>query len=1053
MAGELVPIPIQDGIDQGVAIALGQPRVWRLERARLIQPGEVVASPGYANDLPLLMNSATQHLVAVGYSPVAGNWAVIAGNNATNWNAGLQRRDPIHGWRAFNEYVSPAQAPRRHTILTNALFNVAPQLIPTTDPALVLVISNNNWLSYFKNGKIVKQMAFGGTGDRAAAYTAGYCFVGALGGVYSYNTSFDSFTTQIAPGSVATLSVWSDPNFGLAGSGIQYCAVVLVTGAIVVYKWDGVSAFSTLGTIPATDIPAISPVGALPGLISCCFVNNLLIRFAGSGPAGVGSQISLYVQEYGLPGLVKQLTPSDIMIDAAYGGVPAQALSCINGVGSGSLYVAFHVYDGLTNLVTTTVWTMSIVTPTLTLVGAMPGRTLAGKLTRAPVENTTQLSQGVLVQCEYGPTNDPASELWSISATGPQLLTTLHGNQCYWGCTGSTVASQPIFAAWRSALDHKETCALLLGGQSRLNNTVSAGLGNAGVRWSNELVSIELGAMQGNPVTVTGIGVLSPGYQHSPIEAFQQAGDLISGGLPLSVGNRLDSAGMLFIPPAPTATAVNGSGPANGTYLYVVLLEVQDSQGRVLRSSPSAPATVTTASPNNLVNVVFQAIPMPPISGIDSNDAQWIIYRTLANGTVFYRVGAMSSNTFADTNVDSVLQVSSILYTQGASGGISGIVPSYGVPPCRTLWKGRDRVIAGGLELPRRVRWSKLVYAGEGVSFPHPSSAQWYYDVDDDVTAVCQLDDPWIIFCRTSIYAVYGIGPDDTGANGSFDAPRCVSRTFGCHSPRSLLELPEGVIFQGEDGGVYLLTRGTLQVVWWSEKVRNLLSDINTGLPLGWITAVIAHESRGTIHFIRDIAPPLIWDKRIQSWSLDTDWVSPGLVGAVTGCNAHIPAATQTLQNSTDENFSIFIGTVDGHLIFEGCNNGANMSMGPDGTVPWNPLLETADISLFGLMGWGATPRVSLLFGSGSSAIPCETPATLTILNGVNRGDDDSDVNQVPHEFTDATQIVTSSVAPMSIKSSSIRLRVEWTRESFVGLAIEVDQKPRTERTQASVRS
>jgi len=1053
MPGELVSIPIQGGIDQSVAIALGEPRVWRLERARFVQPGEVTVSPGYAYDPhPLLIND-TQHLVALGYSTIAGNWAVVSGNNGTTWSTHLIRRDPAHGWRFRNEYVSPAQAPRRHTILTNGVFNSTPQVIRTTDPALALTISNNTWLTYWKNGKITKEMEFGvsTTPDRTKYYAAGFCFVGARGGVYRYNASTDSFASPITGGSTDVISVWSDENFGLAGSGIQYCAVVLTTGEIYVYKWDGTSTFSTLGTIPAADLPAISPVGAVPGLVSCCFVNNLMVRFAGSGPVGVGSQISLYVQEYGLPGLVKQLT-SDVLIDAAFGGVPAQALSEIDGVGSGSLWVAFQVYDGAPGLVTTTVWTMSIVTPTLTLVAAMPGRLLTGRLSRAPGESLTSITQGVLVPCQYGPTSDPASELWSVSTEGAQLLTTLHGNQFYWGSTGAQ-PSPNIFAAVRSGLDHQETCALLVAGQSRLSNTTSPGSGNAGSRWASELVSIELGALPNNPPTATGIGVLSPGYQHSPVEAYQQATDLTSGGLPLSVGNRLDSAGTLFTPPVPTLQATSGAGLAAGTYLYVLLLEIQDSEGRVLRSSPSDPASITISSPNFVSNVTFQASPLPPISGINSNTAQWIIYRTLHDGTVFYRLGVMSSNAFVDITSDSALQSSSILYTQGSSGGISGIVPSYGVPPCRAIWKGRDRVIVGGLELPRRVRWSKLFYAGEGVAFPHPSSAQWYYDVDDDVTAVAQLDDAWLVFCRTSIYAIYGIGPDDTGANGSFDAPRCISRSFGCHSPRSLLEIPEGVLFQGQDGGVYLLTRGTLQVVWWSEKVRDLMGDVGTGLPNGWITAVIAHESKNTIHFIRDTQPPVVYDKRIQAWSLDTDWVSPGLTGAIAGCVAHLPAATQTLQNATDENFSLFIGIVSGNLIYEGCNNGAIITTGPDGTVPWTPLLETSNISSFGLMGWGATPRISLMFGAGNCTIPSNPMVTLTLFNAPNRGDDEPDPIDVPHEFTDASQYVASSVAPKFIKSSSLRMRVEWTRESFVGFVIEIDQKPRTERTQSTVRS
>ena len=1053
MAGELVSIPIQGGIDQSVAIALGEPRVWRLERARFVQPGEVTVSPGYAYDPnPLLIND-TQHLVALGYSTIAGNWAVVSGNDGTTWSTHLIRRDPVHGWRFRNEYVSPAQAPKRHTLLTNALFNATPQMVRTTDPALVLVISNNTWLTYWRNGKIVKEMEFGVSSvpDRTKYYAAGFCFIGARGGVYRYNATTDSFSVPVSPGSATTLSVWADENFGLSGSGVQYCAVVLTTGEIYVYKWDGTSVFSTLGVIPAADIPAVSPVGAQPGLISCCFVNNLLVRFSGSGPVGTGTQMTLYVNEYGLPGLVKQFG-SDVGLHSAFGGVPAQPISEINGAGVGNLWLAFQVYENTTDLVSTNIWTMNVATPALTIVRPITGRALRGRLSRAPGESLTSVTQGVLVPCQYGPTSDPASELWSVTADGAQLLTTLHGNQFYWGSTGAQ-PSPNAFAVVRSGLDHQETSALLIAGQSRLNNTNSPGLGTAGVRWASELVSIELGALPNNPATVTGLGLLSPGYQHSPLESYQQAGDLVSGGLPLSIGNRLDSAGCLFVPPAPTLAASSGAGLAAGTYLYVAVLEIQDSEGRVLRSSPSAPASITIVSPYFISNVIFQATPLPTISGIDANTSQWIIYRTLVNGTVFYRLGAMSNNMFVDTTSDADLQVASILYTQGSGGGISGIVPSYGVPPCRTIWKGRDRVIVGGLELPRRVRWSKLFYAGEGVAFPHPSSAQWYYDVDDDVTAVAQLDDAWLVFCRTSIYAIYGVGPDDTGANGSFDAPRCISRSFGCHSPRSLLEIPEGVLFQGQDGGVYLLTRGTLQVVWWSEKVRDLMGDVGTGLPNGWITAVIAHESKNTIHFVRDTQPPVVYDKRIQAWSLDTDWVSPGLTGAVAGCVAHLPAATQTLQNSTDENFSLFIGTVAGRIIYEGCNNGAVITTGPAGTVPWTPLLETSNISLFGLMGWGATPRISLMFGAGNCTIPSNPMVTLTLFNAPNRGDDEPDLIDVPHEFTDASQYVASSVAPKVIKSSALRMCVEWTRESFVGFVIEIDQKPRTERTQSTVRS
>lgn len=1053
MSGELVSIPIQGGIDQSVAIALGEPRVWRLERARFVQPGEVVASPGYANDPHSLGVTASQHLVALGYSNVAGNWAVVSGNSnptlyGTTWSTRLLRRDPVRGWLQ-SDHVSPAQAPRRHTLLTNAVPTSTPQIMKTVDPALVIVVNNETRLSYFKNGKVLQEKTLtysppGTPSDVTKFWAAGYCLIGAYGGVYTYDATADTFTRSVSYTPYQTLSVWSDPHFGLPGSVTQYCAVVTTTGAIVVYQWDG-SALSTLGIVPSTDLPNVAPVGILPGTVSVSFSGNTMTRTAASAPTGSGA-LSLYCQAYGLPGLV--LLGSDTIVNAGYDPTKGVAHSCM--AADGFNWLVLPVIGAIS--CTVTVWLYDPLAHTTTLKATMPGRTLGGRIMPAPGESSVAASGGVLIPCHYGTDDDPTAELWFADENGAQLLTALHGSTVRWGGSNAQPADA-AFIAMRSGFDHKETCALLLGAQSRINNTVAGG--GANYRYANELVAIELGALPNGTVTVPGLGVHAPGYQHSPIEAYQQAADLVSGGVPVSIGNRLDSAGCLFSVPVPTVEAVTGAGLPNGTYLYTLLLELQDSQGRVTRSAPSIPVSVTTTTGTNKVNVTT-LVNLPRIPGLSTDNASWVLYRTLADGTVFYRLTVLTGVdevVFSDSTSDATLKASSILYTQGSGGGLSGITPSYGVPPCRCIWYGRDRVIVGGLELPRRVRWSKLFYPGEGVSFAHPSLAQWFYDVDDDVTAVAQLDDAWLVFCRTSIFAIYGNGPDDTGANGSFDAPRCISRSFGCHSPRSLLEIPEGVLFQGQDGGVYLVARGTLQVVWWSEKVRNLLGDVGTGLPMGWITAVIAHESKNTIHFVRDTSPPLVYDKRIQAWAVDTDWHSPGLIGAVAGCVAHLPAATQTLQNATDENFSLFIGTTDGHLIYEGCNNGVTITTGPDGTVKWKPLLETSDVSLFGLMGWGATSRISMLFGAGASAIPCETPVTVTIFNDQRRGDDVSTEVEVPHEFTHVSQYVTSVVAPQFPKASTVRLRVEWDKESFVGLAIEVDQKPRTERTTNNVRA
>jgi hypothetical protein len=204
---------------------------------------------------------------------------------------------------------------------------------------------------------------------------------------------------------------------------------------------------------------------------------------------------------------------------------------------------------------------------------------------------------------------------------------------------------------------------------------------------------------------------------------------------------------------------------------------------------------------------------------------------------------------------------------------------------------------------------------------------------------------------------------------------------------------------------------------------------------------------------VRDTKPIIVFDRRIQAWSLDTDWVSPGLTGAITVCRGNMPAATRTLANATDENPTIFVGTRAGVVLYEGCNNGASITHGPDGTVAWTPLLETSDISLFGLMAAGQVQRVSTMFGAENADLNTDLFATITMFSSAARGDDVSEVSRVPHKFTDASQFLTTMWTPRVQKCSSFRLRIEWDKQSFVGFAFEVDKKPHIERTTSEVRA
>lgn len=72
--------------------------------------------------------------------------------------------------------------------------------------------------------------------------------------------------------------------------------------------------------------------------------------------------------------------------------------------------------------------------------------------------------------------------------------------------------------------------------------------------------------------------------------------------------------------------------------------------------------------------------------------------------------------------------------------------------------------------------------------------------------AVAPLDDKIILFKRDSIYYINGNGPDNTGANNQYGAAVFVTSTVGCENQRSIVLIPQGLMFQSNKG-IWLLGR------------------------------------------------------------------------------------------------------------------------------------------------------------------------------------------------------------------------------------------------------
>jgi hypothetical protein len=74
------------------------------------------------------------------------------------------------------------------------------------------------------------------------------------------------------------------------------------------------------------------------------------------------------------------------------------------------------------------------------------------------------------------------------------------------------------------------------------------------------------------------------------------------------------------------------------------------------------------------------------------------------------------------------------------------------------------------------------------------------------ISALGYMDNKLIVFRENSIYFIQGDGPNEIGV-GSFSDPEVISSDVGCVEPRSILNIPAGLLFKSKKG-VYLLTRG-----------------------------------------------------------------------------------------------------------------------------------------------------------------------------------------------------------------------------------------------------
>ena len=254
------------------------------------------------------------------------------------------------------------------------------------------------------------------------------------------------------------------------------------------------------------------------------------------------------------------------------------------------------------------------------------------------------------------------------------------------------------------------------------------------------------------------------------------------------------------------ASATTGGQLQDGDYQYAAVYSWTDAYGQIHRSAPSIGLDVTLSGGGPAQT---QEIIVPTLRLTEKEDVVIELYRTEANGTIFYKITEVSNPVLNDKTVNTItiaddsvsdedLISKEILYTTG------GFLDNIPAPSSTLITSFNDRIFLAGLEDKNKIAFSKITESGEPVEF-NDSLFKTVNSEGGGISALGVLDDKLIIFKSDSIFYMSGDGPNDLGQQDTYIEPERISSEIGCTQPNSIVLTPAGLMFKSRKG-IYLLT-------------------------------------------------------------------------------------------------------------------------------------------------------------------------------------------------------------------------------------------------------
>ena len=353
-------------------------------------------------------------------------------------------------------------------------------------------------------------------------------------------------------------------------------------------------------------------------------------------------------------------------------------------------------------------------------------------------------------------------------------------------------------------------------------------------------------------------------FNYSSVGDFVEFGDstFLAGSLPLRYnGYEILESQFLARPEISNIQTTGGALPAD-TYDYKAIYEYTEPNGNILRSEDSVQYQFVSAGVDGL-QVTVKSL---KVSYIDDTKIKIVLYRKLAGETVFRRIDSFAYN---DRNLDTIniidndtdLDGNEALYTTGT------LLSNQTMPAIKAYGFHNNRLFGIIAEDANRILFSKKWVIGEGVFFNNFQTINVEDNQNrraDRLSALGSMDNKLMLFKNNTILAVFGDGPDATGANGEFSEPELITTDVGCIEPRSLVTTGQGLLFKSQKG-IYILTRKlSAEYIGAPAEAYNSLT----------ISGAVLMDDINQVRWVTSDGIALVYDYFYQQWSIFTNFES-----------------------------------------------------------------------------------------------------------------------------------------------------------------------------------